>query len=307
MLVQRLTAALDKPLFSSPFARVGSVFVTQVTSRLLLAGLGAIAVVGIGLWDAVDAFNSGDNSGWGHLIAAGGGMVMLVSAFMAGPAAGATGLAAFIGPAGWALMVGVGLVVAGAVIADWLRDAPIEQWLKLGPFGAEEIDGFLWMKGEKPEHLQNKYEAFYRLVGLLAGVRIEIGTNPEQARALREQPYPNEESHYYAMRRANKLIRIRSSIPGLFGASEASFMRVGVSMTEAVSTRSMEGVTSITTHPVHGKQFELDTRSLATELSCMSVPSFIVHQELTPEGLDIYLEEPPPLWQDSCHPLISTS
>ncbi|AQZ93483.1 hypothetical protein ACFSB1_12575 [Halopseudomonas phragmitis] len=291
--MQRVTGALNKPLFRNPLAKTSKRFAFQVSGRMLLGAVGAVAVVGIGLWDAMDAFNHSDSSGWGHLIAAGGGMVMLVSAFMAGPAAGATGMAAFIGPAGWALMVGIGLVVAGAFIADWLRDAPIEQWLKLGPFGAEEIDGFLWMKGEKPEHLQNKHEAFYRLVGLLAGIRIEIGINPEQARALREQPYLGEESHYYAMRRANKLIRIRSSIPGLFGASDASFMRVGVSMTETVSTTSLEGVTSVTTHPVHGKQFELDTRSLATDLSCMNVPSFVVHQELTPEGLDIYLEEPP--------------
>lgn len=148
------------------------------------------------------------------------------------------------------------------------------------------------MKGEKPEHLQNEHEAFYRLVGLLAGIRIEIGANPAQARALREQPYPGEETHYYAMRRANKLIRIRSSIPGLFGASDASFMRVGVSMTETVRTTAPKGGYSVTTRPVHGKQFELDTRALSAELSCINLPPFVVDQKLTPEGLDIYLEEP---------------
>lgn len=189
-------------------------------------------------------------------------------------------------------MIGIGLVVAGAVIADWLRDAPIEQWLKLGPFGPAEIDGFLWMKGEKLEHLQDEDEAFYRLVGLLAAIRIEIGANPAHAGALQGQPSPGQEGRYYAMRRANKLVRISSNITGLIGSAETSFIRVGISMTETVSTTPAGGAAYITTHPVYGKQFEMDTRSLADGCSCLNIPSFIVHQELTSDGLDIYLEEP---------------
>lgn len=229
---------------------------------------------------------------------AGGGLAMLTSVFMAGPAAGATGLAAIIGPAGWVLLIGVGLTLAGAAVLRWLSDEPIEHWLKLGPFGADEIDGLLWFKGDKPVHLQDEHEAFYRLVGLLAGIRIDIGDNPHQAEVLISGPERGNEAYFYQMRSANKRIAISSNIPGLVGSLGEHYMRVGISLTETTSTVSAGG-TIVNTYPVSGQQFEMDTQQL--KFSCRALPSFVVKQELTPAGLEIYVKEPvvprPGVWQ----------
>lgn len=167
----------------------------------------------------------------------------------------------------------------------------MEQWLKLGPFGPEEIDGFLWMKGEKPAHLQNEHKAFYRLVGLMAGIHIEIGTNPRQAQALSTQPFPGDEANYYAMRRANRRIRIISNIPALISSSGTSRMRIGISMTETTQTTSQAGPL-IQTYPLQNKQYEIDTRCVRPG-SIQHSSSFVVLQEESPAGLDIYVEEPP--------------
>ncbi|MEH6501183.1 MAG: toxin VasX [Pseudoalteromonas distincta] len=289
-LVKRTAQALDNRIFINPLASRMSAFSAQITARILLGAAGAIAVTGLALWDAMDAFNHGDSAGWGHLLVATGGTAVLVSAFMAGPASGAVGLAAIIGPAGWVLAIGAGLMLAGIAVTSWLRDAPMAQWLKLGPFGPEEIDGFLWMKGEKPAHLQNEHEAFYRLVALLAGIRIDISTNPHHAGALRTQPFPGDESNYYAMRRANKRIRITSNIPALISSSVTTQMRVGISMTETTQSIS-QGGSVVQTYPLRNKQYEIDTR--LTRTGAIQRPtSFVVLQEKSSNGLDIYVEEP---------------
>lgn len=208
---------------------------------------------------------------------------------MAGPAAGAAGLAAIIGPAGWVLLIGIGLTLAGAAALRWLSDEPMEQWLKLGPFGADEVNGLLWFKGDKPAHLQDEHEAFYRLAGLLSGIRIEIGENPHQAEALISRPEHGNEAYFYQMRSANKRIRISSNIPGLIGALGEHHMRVGISLTKTTNTPTAGGPI-VTTSPVMGKQFEMDTQQM--KFSCSVLPDFVIRQELSAAGLEVYVKEP---------------
>lgn len=214
---------------------------------------------------------------------------MLTSVFMAGPAAGATGLAAVVGPAGWVLLIGVGLTITGAAVLRWLSDEPIEQWIKLGPFGPDEIEGTLWFNGEKPAHLQDENEAFYRLAGLLSGIRIEIEDNPHQEEALVAGPERGNETYFYQMRNANKRIKISSNIPSLIGALGDCHIRAGISLTETTSTDS-DGGSIVATYPVRGQQFQMDTRQM--KFSCAVLPDFVVRQELTSAGLEIYVKEP---------------
>jgi len=75
-------------------------------------------------------------------------------------------------------------------------------------------------------------------------------------------------------------------------------MRVGISLTETTNTATLGGPI-IRTRPVKGKQYELDTRTI--KLSCVALPDFVVRQELSSAGLELYVKEPtvarPNAWQ----------
>lgn len=286
--VMRATiAGLDRTLFRNRLVW-GNLFAANVTARMLLGAVGAVLFTGLNISDAINEFALGDDAGWGYALMAAGGLATFASAFMAGPAAGAPLLA--LGPAGWMIAIGLALTLAGAALVWWLDDTPVEEWLKLGPFGQDQ-PGILF-DTTRPAHLLDEQEAFYRLVGLFAGIHIQVEANPEQAKARNSHPIPGQEARYHAMREANMRIRIASNLPGLINSLGASQMRIGVWQRLHRSAPSPRGDRMVeTVELLPGQNFYLDT-SLSTDKQ-KPKPTYVVHQEQTPAGLDLYLRQPP--------------
>lgn len=286
-VMRTVSAHLDRTLFRNRLA-MGNIFSATVTMRMTLGAVGAILFVGLNISDAINEFSLGDNAGWGYALMAAGGVATFASAFMVGPAAGAPLLA--LGPAGWMIAIGLALTLAGAALVWWLDDTPVEEWLKLGPFGKDQ-PGILF-DTVRPAHLLDEQEAFYRLVGLFAGIRIKIETNPEQEKAQNSYPVTGEEPRYHAMREANVRIQIASNLPGLISSLGESRIRIGVWQRLHRSSPSPRGDRLIeTTELLRDQKFYLDT-TLPTNKQ-ESKPSYMLYKEETPAGIDLYLRQPP--------------
>ncbi|MDX1366241.1 toxin VasX [Pseudomonas sp.] len=167
----------------------------QVTVRLLGQVFAGFIFVGLNLYDTWYAWQWGDDAMWGYLLMAGGGAL--------GLAAGASSAASvfLLSPLGWVALI---LIVGGAGLAYWLSSAPIEDWMANGPFSDSDTGS--------TAYLREPQEAFYRLLGLLAGIRISIGKNPDynpQAKLDASSPIP------IGVSSANTRIRIESNLPGL--------------------------------------------------------------------------------------------
>lgn len=95
------------------------------------------------------------------------------------------------------------LIAIGAGLVFWLSSTQLEGWLECGPFGEKQF-GYL---------VSDTQEAFYRLVGIFAGIRIAIEPNPYF------KPYAkldmNQDAELRKLASANTRIRIRSNLPGL--------------------------------------------------------------------------------------------
>ncbi|MEO4048563.1 toxin VasX [Pseudomonas sp. CAU 1711] len=172
----------------------------SITGKLAFQSFAGSLFVGLSFYDALHELKLGDDAAWGYGLMALGGLVGLGGGFFT---AGSTTLLG-MGPVGWVTLV---LILAGAGLVWWLDDSPIEEWLTNGPFGANrEADvRHLW---DDPQ------ESFYRLASLFAGIRISIGSNPEQARHNGAMGLLDPAA-YHLMRRANLLVRIESNLPGL--------------------------------------------------------------------------------------------
>lgn len=290
-MMQTLVKGLDHRLLKLPSSS-GKLFVTHITGRIFAGAIGAGLFVGLSISDAIHEFAVGDDAGWGYALMATGGLVTFASAFMAGPAAGATLLA--IGPAGWAIAIGLALTLAGAGLAWWLDDTPIEEWLAQGPFGKDEPSmlSLIGVGGKRPAHLQDPQEAFYRLVSLLAGIRVKTEPNPHHAPARQGLARPGEEVWHNAMRRSNVRIGIESNLPGLVGALGQSHLKVGtwlrLHVTESTPKSYRERVEYL-----RGQNFYLDTSQASSTQTYRSPPPSFVCQIATPAGLELYMAQPP--------------
>nr|BBJ05471.1 hypothetical protein YBY_33200 [Marinobacter nauticus] len=172
-----------------------------LTVKMLLGGIGGLALTGVSLSDTIYAINTGDQAALGHGVVTVGGVVTTLSAMVP---AQLTLLG--MGPLGWA---GLCLILGGAVLVALYEDEPIENWLKNGPFG--EHDGLPHLKGDN-----NALEAWYRLVYLLSQVQVSIYPNPEITRvALKRQGLDNHD-----LAQATHLIRLRSNLSGMTGFTE---------------------------------------------------------------------------------------
>lgn len=282
--VQMVMNGLKRELFRLPVSQ-GSIFVSQVTGRILLGATAAGLFAGLSLADALHEFALGDEAGWGYMLMAAGGLSAFAGAFMAGPAAGASLLA--LGPAGWAVAIGLALTLAGLGLVWWLDDTPVEEWLKLGPFGKDQPGILPFMSSKRPDHLQDEREAFYRLVGLFAGIRIEIAANPYQQQALQGYPAPGEEAWFRAMRRANIRISLRSNLPGLIGALGQSQLKLSTRLRLHTNHSSRDG-SHERSQIVRGQAYDLDTSTNQAGTK----PPCLAREVLTPEGLELYMEQP---------------
>lgn len=172
-----------------------------LTVKMLLGGVGGLALTGVSLSDTIYAINTGDQAALGHGIVTLGGVATTLSAMIP---AQLTLLG--MGPLGWA---GLCLILGGAVLVAHYEDEPIENWLKNGPFG--EHGGLPHLQGDS-----NALEAWYRLVYLLSQVRVSIYPIPEITRvALKRQGLDNHD-----LAEATHLIRLGSNLPGITSFTE---------------------------------------------------------------------------------------
>jgi hypothetical protein len=172
-----------------------------LTVKMLLGGIGGLALTGVSLSDTIYAINTGDQAALGHGILTLGGVATTLSAVIP---AQLTLLG--MGPLGWA---GLCLILGGAVLVALYEDEPIENWLKNGPFG--EHSGLPHLQGDN-----NALEAWYRLVYLLSQVRVTLHPIPEITRvALKRQGLDNHD-----LAQATHLVRLQSNLPGMTGFTE---------------------------------------------------------------------------------------
>jgi hypothetical protein len=169
-----------------------------ITARLIAQSVSGTLFAGLSLYDAWYAWQWNDHAMYGYLLMAGGAM--------AGVAAGLVSATPVLGltPLGWLALL---LIGAGAGVVILSSNTPLEDWLSNGPFGSS--------RSGATRHLRDPAEAFYRLIGLLAGVSIDIRSNPlfdASAKLDNQNPTP------YDVRTSNTVIRIESRLPGLLGS-----------------------------------------------------------------------------------------
>ena len=200
---QSIFASTREVLFTIPEGAVKRVLgltlsesiVTEFTARLIGQTFAGVIFIGLSLYDAWYGFQWGDDAMWGYLLMAGGATASVL--------AGLTTAAPILGlnPLGWAALM---LIVSGAGVVYWLSSAPIEDWMTNGPFGDNE--------SPTTAYLRDPQEAFYRLLGLFAGIQIQVRQSPDY------DPNAKLDAHAeipYSVSSADTMVRIESSLPGL--------------------------------------------------------------------------------------------
>ncbi len=175
--------------------KLGSMFVDKIAFRLIGAAVASIVMMVVCIMDAVHAWRWGDDAVWGYGAMAAGALFGAIAPFFSGSSA-LFGL----NPFGLAALL---LIVIGAGLVFWLSSTQLEDWLECGPFGEKKLDYLV----------SDTQEAFYRLAGIFAGIRIAIEPNPYH------KPYAkvdmNQDADLRKLASANTRIRIRSNLPGL--------------------------------------------------------------------------------------------
>lgn len=226
---QSILASARRVLFTVPDeaagrfwgSTLGPKFNKQFTGRLIGQTFAGLIFLGLNLYDAWYAWQWGDQAMWGYLLMAGGGAVGVAAGlFTATPVLGLT-------PLGWVALI---MIVAGAGVAYWLTSSPVEDWMANGPFGT----------GDKvaTAHLRDPQEAFYRLLGLFAGIRIEVGPNPDynpKAKLDATSVLP------YSILTATTRVRIESNLPGLVAQLGSLNLKSEVRLRTTISTSSHGG------------------------------------------------------------------
>lgn len=174
---------------------LGEKIVTQISVRLMATAAASIVMMVVCIMDAVHAWHWGDDAVWGYGAMAAGALFGAIAPFFSGSSA----LFGF-NPFSLAALL---LLVIGAGLVFWLSSTQLEDWLECGPFGEKQL-GYL---------VSDTQEAFYRLVGIFAGIRIAIEPNPYF------KPYAkldiNQDAELRKLASANTRIRIHSNLPGL--------------------------------------------------------------------------------------------
>ncbi|PUA44855.1 hypothetical protein C5U62_15870 [Pseudomonas protegens] len=225
------------------------------TARLFGQLASGILFVGVSLYDAWYAWQWNDQAMYGYLLMAGGAL--------SGVAAGLfSGLAPVLGmhPLNWVALLLIGI---GAGLVLWLSSTPLEDWLNAGPFGT---------KGADTQHLQDPQEAFYRLLGVFAGINISIVRNPlfePNAKLDGREEVP------YSVRTANTLIRIESRLPGLLGSLGSVDIEADCRLCEAITRYSIKGA------------------PYRTDIQAPTMCSIPKAQRLFSDSLELYFSTPP--------------
>jgi hypothetical protein len=258
-LKRKISAVLSYEFEHQAATAIAKVFGAKaLTVKMLLGGIGGLALTGVSLSDTIYAINTGDQAALGHGIVTMGGVVTTLSAMVP---AQLTLLG--MGPLGWA---GLCLILGGAVLVAHYEDEPIENWLKNGPFG--EHDGLPHLQGDN-----NALEAWYRLVYLLSQVRVSIYPIPEITRVtLKRQGLADHD-----LAQATHLIRLESNLPGMTGFTEQQLTFKLQLLSHRVKQDSNHSV------PLAPQQVP-DTE----------MQSYILREGVTPDGYEYIVRTPSP-------------
>ncbi len=254
--------ATRKTLFRIPsviveaMGKLGIPVVQQVTARLALQSLAGIVFCGVSLYDAWYAWQWHDQAMYGYLLMASGALIGAAGGWLAGSAT-------FLGlsPAGWLCLLLVGI---GAGLVYTLSSTPLQDWLSNGPFGGGG--------GATTAHLLQPDEAFYRLVGVLANIRITIQPNPSfevTAKLDVNEVIP------FNVRQANTLIRLESALPGLLANLGNVAIRAECRLRPV--------------HTVNAKGEPAYTQTLPATREPAQAP---LAQRLFPDALELYFQTP---------------
>ncbi|BAQ83656.1 toxin VasX [Pseudomonas sp. St29] len=231
--------------------------VTKAFTARLFGQLGSgILFAGVSLYDAWYAWQWNDQAMYGYLLMAGGAL--------SGVAAGLlSGMATVLGmnPFGWVALL---LTSIGAGLVLWLSSTQLEDWLNAGPFGTDD--------SSSTQHLRDPQEAFYRLLGVLAGINISIVRNPlfePNAKLDVREEVP------YSVRSANTLIRIESRLPGLLGRLGSIDIEADCRLCETVTHYSIKG------------------SPYRTDIQAPTLCSIPKAQRLFNDSLELYFSTPP--------------
>ena len=231
----------------------GGAMLQRIASRLrierlmlrgLYGGLAGFLVAGVSIADTLHAMRMGNQAAWGYGLMAAGGIAMGAGALGVGSAGGL----ALLGPKGW-IALGFILTVSGLGLAWWLDDEPMEVWLRHGPFG----------DGNELPHLKDATDAYYRLVGLLAGVRIQILPNRFQPMARQGELNNVHQEDLAILREATTVVRIQTPVAGFFRSITSSELAWHLRLNRKVvsaGSGNLTGIPTQTNTTVEGDKLE---------------------------------------------------
>ena len=190
--------------------RLATHLTREISMRLLSQVFAGLFFAGLSISDVFHAARWSDNNIWGHSMMAIGGLV------------GASGATLVVGSALFVpvTLVAVALIIGGGVVVALFSNTDFEDWLAGSIFGEERalssavrsVANALPFIDSQPRYLKEPDQAFYRLVGLLTGIKIQIDNNPEHDPRARVD---GDNSPEALKRRANTRITVSSNIMGL--------------------------------------------------------------------------------------------
>ncbi|PKM29685.1 MAG: hypothetical protein CVV07_08235 [Gammaproteobacteria bacterium HGW-Gammaproteobacteria-11] len=191
--------------------RLAKSIISVVSVRILGQVAAGLVFSGLSLSDALHSALWADKAIWGHYMMAAGGLMGAAGVMLGG--------STLFGPVG---IIAVLLIIGGAAVVALFSNTDFEDWLSGSIFSVE--GGFskairagmdmLPYLSASPRHLEDPDEALYRLVGLLAGISIQIENNPDYDPNAFNNGSKSIES---LKKRANTRITVRSNVSGIAG------------------------------------------------------------------------------------------
>lgn len=214
---QSIYSIAGRPFLTLSQERLNRIFGTKlaayitkdVTVRLVGQIFAGLIFAGLSLSDAIHAARWADSAIWGHYMMAAGGLLGAGAALLKGSA-----LFGLVG------IVTVALIIGGAAVVALFSNTDFEDWLAGSIFGEQgavssvlhNVADMLPFMEATSRYLTEPDQAFYRLVGLLTGIRIRINSNPDHDPRAR---LGGDSSPEVLIMRANTRITVTSNILGL--------------------------------------------------------------------------------------------
>lgn len=256
---QWLTKALDKP----------RLLLLNYSSRAVLSTAGLLLTAGLCLSDAYYEMAEGhfDRAFYNTAMAAGVSVI-----FFSGKMA-ATSVVLGLTPAGW-LILGIGLVVASAVALAYFQPSDMEDWLKQGPFA--DFDA-LFISAKN--YLQDAQEAYYRFLGLIAGIRVTLEKNDQYQKSV-----INATDTDRKIQQSPYKVTLTSNIPGLINTlkpTEKNGQNPNTTTAKELTDESTQLI-------LEGEYSYITTYRPYTQVKKI-IPVTVNHQETTPTGKVMYV------------------